>query len=300
MDHCFYNNPPRYDDVVKAIANIKVRCPDLKIFCTGKSVLKRKIPALGIGNLKNATLFVGTFYAQEWLTSLLILRFLEDLCCHYQSDTTFMGINIRKSLLQRGLICVPVVNPDGLEILMGGTHTAGRYEDSVVHAMEGSPSPWQDNARGVDLFYNFDTDYEKVKHCAKVHGSKPSSQLFYGCHFAHSEPETKSLVSLCSSFPLKKVMSFCSHGEEIVYRYGKNAPLISKFVGDILSSSCGYSLFHRSEDTSYGDFCDWFIKKYSGLAFAIKIGRGENPLPIIELEPIYARLVEMMLISVFI
>ena len=49
---------------------------------------------------------------------------------------------------------------------------------------------------------------------------------------------------------------------------------------------------------SHGGFKDWFIEKLHRPAFTVEIGRGRNPLPVEELEPIYARLLEMLLISI--
>ena len=66
----------------------------------------------------------------------------------------------------------------------------------------------------------------------------------------------------------------------------------------MLAASCGYSLEEPAGLASHGGFKDWFIDTFARPGFTIEIGRGENPLPVEELEPIYARLLEMMLIAV--
>lgn len=69
-------------------------------------------------------------------------------------------------------------------------------------------------------------------------------------------------------------------------------------MAQVLASASGYKLASPEGTASHGGFKDWFIDCLHRPAFTIEIGRGKNPLPVEELEPIYARLLEMMLISI--
>ena len=86
-----------------------------------------------------------------------------------------------------------------------------------------------------------------------------------------------------------------SQGEEIYYRYGENTPARSPLIAQALSLSSGYTLADPAGTASHGGLKDWFIEAFGRPGFTIEIGRGKNPLPITELEPIYARLIEMLL-----
>jgi g-D-glutamyl-meso-diaminopimelate peptidase len=49
---------------------------------------------------------------------------------------------------------------------------------------------------------------------------------------------------------------------------------------------------------SHGGFKDWFIDELKKPGFTIEIGKGTNPLPISELQPIYARLLESLILGI--
>ena len=108
------------------------------------------------------------------------------------------------------------------------------------------------------------------------------------------------MINLCKTFDVKKVFAFHSQGEEIFYEYGTRTPSSSRLIAELLASACGYRLVHNDGLASHGGFKDWFIDKTGRPGFTIEIGSGENPLPIEDLEPIYARLLEMMLLAVLI
>ena len=67
-----------------------------------------------------------------------------------------------------------------------------------------------------------------------------------------------------------------------------------------MAASSGYRVCVPDGLASHGGFKDWFIEKFGRPGFTIEIGKGENPLPVQDLEPIYARLFEMMLLSILI
>ena len=70
--------PRKFDyEESKRIRNaLKKEYPFLICHSIGKSVCGRDIMAYSLGNYKNIVLFAGAFHAQEWLTGLVLLRFL--------------------------------------------------------------------------------------------------------------------------------------------------------------------------------------------------------------------------------
>lgn len=296
----YFSQPPSYEQTLRQCNLIKLQNPGVKLFSIGKSVLGRKIYALAIGNTKNAVLFAGAFHAQEWLTCSLLLRFFGELAAAYTKKEPLLAIDLQTVLRDKGLICVPMVNPDGVEIALGGTKTAKHLEKQIEAIAAKSPKRWQANARGVDLNHNYDAGFwelQKLEQAEGITGPAPSQ---YGGPSPHSEPETRAIINLCHSFAVKKAFAFHSQGEEIFYEYGAHTPPASRLMAELLASTCGYQLVKNDGLASHGGFKDWFIDKMHRPGFTIEIGRGENPLPIEDLNPIYARLLEMMLIAVVI
>lgn len=295
----FYQTPPVYEAVADKCNELKRQYSGVRLFSIGKSVLGRKIQALGIGNLKNATLFVAAVHAQEWLTTLLVLRFFEQLCQEYHAGREWMEVNLKKVFAERGLVVVPMANPDGVEIALNGAKSAKHLRRQVEGMLARSTRSWQANARGVDLNHNFDAGFGILRKMEIDSGIIGPCERQFGGYQPNSEPETKALVSVCTGLNIQKVLAFHSQGEEIFYSYGEKTPKNARIMADALAASSGYRVISPTGLASHGGLKDWFIDKTGRNGFTIEIGRGENPLPVENLEPVYAKICEMMLMSIF-
>lgn len=294
----FYKEPPCYESIRKAVCELGERFPSLRIFPIGKSVLGRSIYALGYGDLYKGTLYVGGVHGMEWLTTLLLFRMIEDILTAVQTGIPLAEIDIGHTLENRSIIVIPCLNPDGVEISIHGASSARHLEEFVLKACKGDTLHWQANARGIDLNHNFDAGFEQLKQLERDGGYTSPGPTRYGGSVANSEPETRALCSFCTAMDLRQAYAFHSQGGEIYYRYGKHTPVRSQLMAQVLASASGYKLAQPDEIASHGGFKDWFIDCLHRPAFTIEIGHGTNPLPVEELEPIYARLLEMLLISI--
>ena len=295
MTDNFFSQPPFYSDYVKKLCRLKQRYPFLKLFEAGRSIQGRKIHALFLGNCCRPVVYAAAFHAQEWLTELLVLRFLEELCELKKSRN-----EICRALSVRGAVFVPLVNPDGVELALSGGKSASSLKGFTDKISGGDYTSWQANARGVDINHNFDAGHallRKMETAAGITGPAPRQ---FGGLSPHSEPETKTLVHLCRRFEPSRVYAFHSQGEEIFYRYGSRLPAGSAAIARLLADTSGYTLPVQSGLASHGGFKDWFIKEMGRPGFTIEIGRGKNPLPINELSPIFARLYETLMLTLVI
>lgn len=276
----FSKNPPDYEVLCQYILELK-KCQSLKIFSIGRSVLGRNVYAIGIGKLCYGTLYVGGVHGLEWLTTLLLLKFAKE-------------ITERKDVLScletKGVIIVPCLNPDGVDIAINGTKNTKEYSDFVMRISGGDFSKWQANVNGVDLNHNFDAGYEKIKRLERKAGIVGPAPTRYGGEYAFSEPETKALSLICRLFEIQTAFAFHSQGEEIYYQYGENTPVRSRLMAELLSQTSGYKLVTQHGLASHGGFKDWFIEHLHRPAFTIEIGKGKNPLPIEDFPKIYEKL----------
>lgn len=293
----FYNSPPCYNSLQSAIYYLKGRYSFLKVYPIGKSCLDRGIFALSFGEPLGSTLYVGGVHASEWITTLLLVRFCEDLCQAMDTRGSLAGIEITRAMENHSITIIPCLNPDGVEIATMGTHTAGHFRGLVEEIWKDKRSIWQANARGVDLNHNFDAGWDEVRRLEQEAGIDKPCPSKYGGTKPFSESESLALAGFCRGYDVRQVYAFHSQGEEIYYKYGPKTPTRSKLIAQVLAGSCGYRVTSPRGTASHGGFKDWFIEKMERPGFTIEVGRGRNPLPVEDLEPIYEKILEMLVLG---
>ena len=262
----------------------------------GESRCARPIDMLCVGNRRKQVLFAGAFHGMEWITSLILLKFLDELCFSVMTGQAMCGVKMGVMLNQRGLAVIPCVNPDGVEIQIHGAESAGNYAELVRNA--GGTSKWQANAVGVDINHNFSAGWDKLKKLELENGINKPSPTRYGGEFPESEPETRSIASYCRSGNISHAIAFHSQGEEIYWNFGDYNDMEALKMARVMSYSSGYKIAEPEGLAGGGGFKDWFEEKFRQPAFTVEVGRGENPLPIEDFDGIYQKIREMLVLGV--
>lgn len=272
------------------IKEILKKHPCSKSFFIGKTVLGRKIPVLTVGKPKGSVLFVGATHGSEWMTSLVLLRFFEEICEAFEKKEKLCGTDISAAILKRGLSAVPVLNPDGVNINILGAKAAFSSEKRIERLAKGDFEHWNANARGVDINHNFGAGWEilhEQERANRIFGPAPRQ---YGGPRPFSEPETRAVCGFISTFNIARLWSFHSQGEEIYWYYGPKTPMISRDMAEEFASFCGYKVSFPSGMASHGGLKDWYIEKFGRPGFTVEIGAGKNPLPLSDFDKIYKKL----------
>lgn len=270
--------------------------PFLKTSVIGRSHTGRAIFLFSLGQGERSVLFAGGFHGAEWVTQWLMLRFTEALCHSVRTDSDFAGVDIASFLRRREILIVPCVNPDGTEIFLHGAEAAGEFAPLVrSHSKENVL--WNANAAGVDINHNFDAGWEKLRAMEKKNGIDAPSPRQYGGAFPESEPETRALCDLVRREKPKHALAFHSQGEEIFWRYGKNDPPEAQTLMRIFTAVSGYKPVRNAGLYAHGGFKDWFIREMNRPAFTVEVGKGTNPLPLTDFEPIFRKLQKMLALA---
>ena len=275
----------RIDDYFK---QLRSENDAFRILPFGKSYAGNRILGAAIGRMKHPVLFAGGFDAQDWFITALLLRFLNDIAESLAGGGILYSSDLPKFFERGGVIVVPCANPDGMEIALQGNLSYQPLQKHV-ETMSGAGSVWHANAMGVRIQQNFDAQFQP--------GLQPQrgAEGFPGIRPA-SEPETKALMRLCGLFPCKRVVSFHCGGETILARRSRSAPQNSGITASLLSSSCGYHLALGEEAYEPGSFKDWFVDRGGAEGYAIKVGRSSVPLTEQDLEPVYTRLIQTLIL----
>ena len=263
----------------------------------GKTVFGRAIPSLRIGESCDYVLYTAAIHGSERITATVLLKFIEELCECLQNHQKLSEVDINKAMFGRGVIFVPLCNPDGCEISLKGAVGCGAHSGRIYKLCGGNFERWNANLRGVDLNHNFDAGWEKLHELERQEGFYGPGPTRYGGIHPVSEPETKALVTLCKNLPIRYVLALHSQGEVIYWDYDNIETLRGKKMAEIFAASSGYALDVPLGLATGGGFKDWFIKTYHRPGFTIEIGKGKNPLPSKDGEKIYARIKEMLTLA---
>lgn len=298
MQRIVKNKTMDFETYTSYIKEFTAKYPFAELSTCGKSHLKRELYSLSLGRGTNYVLYVGGVHGQEWLTSVLLLKFYENLCEKYAAGKELAGIPVSEMLSDRRLIIIPEINPDGIEIALKGASAADEYQDICETASKGDYSSWNANARGVDINHNFNALWDILHDMEMREGINSPAPRRYGGAHAESEDETKALIRLCKELPIRHALAFHSQGEKIYWDYGEAVPPKAYLMAKIFAAITNYKLVKNEGLALHGGFKDWFISEFSRPAFTVEVGKGINPLPITELDNIYKKLEELLCVGI--
>ncbi len=278
------------------------RYPYLRGAVAGHSLLGRELPILFLSPsqeepIGERVLIAAAFHGQEWLTSLCALRLCEEVCRALKGGLSLCGIPLSRALRARQIVFLPMVNPDGVEIALYGSDAAGDYADFVKAHGGDTHGLWQANARGVDINHNFNAGWQEMQALAEKNGKNSPAARQYRGESPESEPETRAVTNLCRLYGFRHVVALHSQGEEIYWQYGEHTPPQSRMIAQVLGAASGYTVTDPTGFAGHGGFKDWFISCFHRPGFTIELGRGVNPLPLSDFEPLYKKAREMLLLS---
>lgn len=85
----------------------------------GSSVLGRGIPYIRLGIGAREVFYSASMHANEWINSVIMMKFVEDYAIAYQSDKEIYNKRIRDLYNEVSIYIAPMVNPDGVDLVVG-------------------------------------------------------------------------------------------------------------------------------------------------------------------------------------
>lgn len=145
-----------YEILKNDLEFLKYEYPCIKIWNIGKSTLGQNIKCMKLGNGNKKIFINAAHHANEWLTSLIIMIFVENYLKAYDKKEIYKGYNIEDLWNKTSFYIVPMVNPDGVDLVNGFIEKNSDVYRNVLkisrrHAKIPFTSGWKANIRGVDL-----------------------------------------------------------------------------------------------------------------------------------------------------
>ncbi len=289
--------PLDHTQMMQYVDILTTRYPFLSVTGLCESIMGKSIPILTIGEGEKSIVYVGAHHGMEWITSAILLRFINEFCELYSRNGKIYNYSLNYIFATRSLHIIPMLNPDGVDYQINGVGENNILRDRLI-AMNGGRedfSEWQANARGVDLNRNYNSRYIEYKKIESSMGIYGGSAVHYSGEMPESEPEVGALCNyLRFNRNIRTVLTFHSQGEEIYYTSGEKIAPRSRNIGEHLARMSGYTLCKPDENSSYCGLTDWCIEELNLPSFTIECGKGKNPLPITDCFLIYTRLRELL------
>lgn len=269
--------------------------PFLKRNTIGHSVMGKSILELTLGSGEKKVHANGAFHANEWLTTPLLMLFLNDYLLSLTNHSPLRGLHMLPLYMGTQLSLVPMVNPDGVNLVI---HGAPSEEPLRSHTLQLNNedehfSNWKANIRGVDLNNQFPAKWE----LEKARKPKERGPRDYPGEQPLTEPEALAMAQLTRKRSFDRVLAFHSQGKEIYWGFEGLEPPISESIVTEFARVSAYKAVRYID--SYAGYKDWFIQDWKRAGFTIEVGSGVNPLPLLQFDEIYAASLGILLASLY-
>lgn len=145
-----------YDIFQMNVSALKTIYPFLTVGTIGNSVMGKSITYFKLGNGPKEVFYNASFHANEWITTPILMKFIEEFSKNYVENGYIYGYNINSIFNNVSIYLVPMVNPDGVDLVTGGLDKFNSYYTNAKRISSNFsnipfPSGWKANINGVDF-----------------------------------------------------------------------------------------------------------------------------------------------------
>lgn len=271
---------------------LNMNFPFLNIQTVGNSIMGNDIFVVKLGNGPKQVFYSASIHANEWITTPILMKFIEDYSNAYISNSNLLGYSVRNLFKTTSIFIMPMVNPDGVDLVTNSIpQNSNTYEmaKNISNNFSDIPFPngWKANIRGVDLNLQFPAGWEQAKEIKYSQGfTSPSPRDFVG-YGPLTEPESLAIYNFTLSHNFRLIIAYHTQGQEIYWNFQNINPPRGLEIANRFSTVSGYSVENVPYNSSFAGYKDWFIQNYNRPGYTIEAGIGQNPLPISQFDKIY-------------
>jgi g-D-glutamyl-meso-diaminopimelate peptidase len=276
--------PYTYERLQGDIALLKQVYPFMDVSSIGKSVLGKDLFALQIGNGSKKVHVNASFHANEWMTTSVLMRFVNEYMLALTNNRQIQGMDMMLLYDHVTLHIVPMVNPDGVNLVINKGLASKSEMDRVceINKEDDDFTWWKANINGVDLNNQFPAKWEieKERKTPKTYAPRD-----YPGNEPLSEPEAIAMAELAKREQFDVLVALHSQGKEIYWGYEGYEPSYASTIAHEMERVSGYKAIQHID--SHAGYRDWFIQEFGRPGFTVEIGKGINPLPLSTFESAY-------------
>ncbi|MFC4023000.1 M14 family metallopeptidase [Oceanobacillus longus] len=284
-----------FEKMMEDMIELQSIYPFLMKRTVGYSVMGKEIAELQIGAGSKEVHLNGSFHANEWITTPIMMRFINQYALSITNRLPMRGLPLLPLYNTTQLSVVPMVNPDGVNLVIEGLSAAGQYSESVLAINQESDdfSGWKANINGVDLNNQYPALWEVE---AERKPMTPQPRDYPGTA-PLTEPEAIAMANLAEDRNFLRMNAFHTQGKVIYWGFEGLEPPQSIDIVSEYERVSGYNPIQYID--SYAGYKDWFIQEIKQPGFTVELGSGVNPLPTEQFDEIYEESLGIMLANLY-
>ena len=277
----------------RAILELAQNHPYCRTEVLATTAYDRPLRTLVIGTGPSKLLLSASHHANEWITTLILLQYAEDLCAAYDRGDAIDGIPAADLLKQATLHMIPMVDPDGVDLVTGAI-VPGSIPYEIAKSMAANypaipfPSGWKANLKGVDLNLQYPAGWLQAREIKFSQGFTQPGPRDYVGRAPLDQIESRAMADYTEAVDPAAVIAFHSQGSIIYWQFEDIEVPGARELGEAMAAASGYGLADTPYESSFAGYKDWFIKYWRRPGYTVEVGQGVNPLPIDQFLQIYA------------
>lgn len=252
----------------------------------------RPVWSLTIGTGDRSVLYTAAHHANEWITTPVLLKFVEELAAAMDAGGKLFGVEAQNIGKAATIHTVPMVDPDGVDLVTGAIET-GTLEYEAARRLGDNypdipfPDGWKANLLGVDLNLQYPAGWLRAREIKFSQGyTKPGPRDYVG-RSPLSQRESIALADLTQALDPDLVLAYHTQGKVIYWQFQDYQVPGARALGEEFARLSGYTLADTPYESGFAGYKDWFIQTFRRPGYTIEAGEGENPLPIEQFASIY-------------
>ncbi len=114
-------NVPYHSNILRQNLSLLLRTyPFVNVQTIGNSVLGKPIYVIKLGRGPRKVFYSGSIHANEWITTPVLMKFIEDYCISYVRRSNLYGYSVQNLFNSTSIYIMPMVNPDGVDFTFIG------------------------------------------------------------------------------------------------------------------------------------------------------------------------------------
>ena len=277
---------------IRTIEALTSRYPFCRSELLTRTAFDRPVRTLVIGSGPRKVLYSAAHHANEWITTPVLLKFVEEFAEAIEKGGQIGGVDAEMLRNTATIYTVPMVDPDGValvtgEIAQGDSQYVLAQAISVGFPAIPFPNGWKANLLGVDLNLNYPAGWLQARENKYLQGfTRPAPRDFVG-RAPLDQFETRALAGYTEAVDPELVLAYHTQGKVIYWQFQDYEVPSARELGERFAAISGYSLEETPFLSAFAGYKDWFIKYFRRPGYTIEVGEGENPLPLAQFDEIY-------------